>query len=71
MTMPSQRSKTPKGRTIRKAGSLTGNFGPVSRPTRLWQFDPEPGTLLARLQDAYMAGLDAVAARRGANSRPD
>src|SRR5262245_59350583 len=51
----------PKGRqTIRKDGSLTGTHGPVSRPVRLWEFDAKPGTLLARLEAAYMCGLDAV-----------
>ena len=51
----------PKGRqTIRKGGSLTGTHGPVSRPIRLWTFDPKPNTTLARLETAYMSGLDAV-----------
>jgi hypothetical protein len=53
--------KTPKGRqTIRKGGSLTGTHGPVSRPIKLWPFNPKPNTTLARLEAAYMAGLDAV-----------
>ena len=55
------RLKIPKGRPqIRKGGSLTGMHGPVSRPIRLWTFDAKPNTLLARLETAYMTGLDAV-----------
>jgi hypothetical protein len=51
----------PKGRpTIRTGGSLTGNHGPVSRPIKLWRFNPKPNTTLARLEAAYMSGLDAV-----------
>jgi hypothetical protein len=51
----------PKGRqTIRKGGSLTGMHGPVSRPIKLWPFNPKPNTVLARLETAYMSGLDAV-----------
>ena len=51
----------PKGRqTIRKGGSLTGNHGPVSRPIKLWTFNAKPNTMLARLEAAYMSGLDAV-----------
>src|SRR5262245_3757063 len=53
--------KLPKGRpTIRKGGSITGTHGPVSQLIKLWPFDPEPGTTLAHLEKAYMAGLDAV-----------
>jgi hypothetical protein len=53
--------KIPKGRqTIRKGGSLTGTHGPVSRPIKLWSFSPKPNTTLARLETAYMSGLDAV-----------
>jgi hypothetical protein len=52
---------TPRGRqTIRKGGSLTGLHGPVSRPIKLWPFNPKPNTTLARLEAAYMSGLDAV-----------
>ena len=55
------RLKIPKGRqTIRKGGSLTGNHGPVSRPVKLWTFNSKPNTTLARLETAYMSGLDAV-----------
>lgn len=55
------RLKIPKGRPqIRKVGSLTGMHGPVSRPIRLWTFDAKPNTPLARLETAYMTGLDAV-----------
>lgn len=51
----------PKGRqTIRKGGSLTGTHGPVSRPIKLWAFNPQPNTTLGRLEAAYMSGLDAV-----------
>ena len=51
----------PKGRqTIRKGGSLTGTHGPVSRAIKLWPFKPQPNTMLARLETAYMSGLDAV-----------
>lgn len=54
-------STMPKGRqTIRKGGSLTGTHGPVSRPIKLWPFEPKPNTTLARLEAAYMSGLDAV-----------
>lgn len=53
--------KMPKGRqTIRKGGSLTGLHGPVSRPIKLWPFNAKPNTMLARLETAYMTGLDAV-----------
>ena len=56
-----ERLKIPKGRpTIRKGGSLTGNHGPVSRPIKLWPFNPKPNTTLAMLEAAYMSGLDAV-----------
>src|SRR4051812_12085695 len=51
----------PKGRqTIRKGGSITGVTGKVSRMIKLWPFDPPPNTTLARLEAAYMSGLDAV-----------
>jgi len=50
-----------KGRqTIRKNGSITGVNGKISRLIKLWPFDPQPNTTLARLEAAYMAGLDAV-----------
>src|SRR5262245_30618740 len=53
--------KIPKGRTtIRKSGSLTGLHGQKSRAIRLWPFEAKPNTTLARLEVAYMAGLDAV-----------
>ena len=56
-----EKLKIPKGRqTIRKGGSLTGTHGPVSRPIKLWPFNSKPNTTLARLEAAYMAGLDAV-----------
>jgi hypothetical protein len=59
--MPTERLRIPQGRsTIRKRGSLSGIGGPVSRPVKLWPFDPKPNTILARLQTAYMSGLDAV-----------
>jgi hypothetical protein len=55
------RLKIPKGRPqIRKGGSLTGMHGPVSRPIKLWPFDAKPNTIFARLETAYMSGLDAV-----------
>jgi hypothetical protein len=51
----------PRGRqTIRKGGSLTGANGPVSRPMKLWEFEPKPNTTLAKLEAAYMAGVEAV-----------
>jgi hypothetical protein len=51
----------PKGRTtIRKGGSLTGIHGPTSKAIRLWTFDPEPNTIVAQLEQAYVAALDAV-----------
>lgn len=53
--------QTLKGRnTIRKNGSVTGATGQTSRQIKRWRFDPEPDTLLARLQDAYLSGLEAV-----------
>lgn len=53
--------RTPKGRnTIRKNGSLTGATGQTSRLIKRWRFSPKPNTLLARLEAAYMSGLDAV-----------
>ena len=55
------RFRIPNGlQTIRKGGALTGNHGPVSRPVKLWTFDSKPNTALARLESAYMSGLDAV-----------
>ena len=51
----------PKGRTtIRRGGSLTGTAGPISRRVRLWEYDPKPNTTLAKLESAYLAGLNAV-----------
>ena len=51
----------PKGRqTIRKGGSLTGAHGPMSRPMKLWAFEPKPNTTLAKLEAAYLAGVEAV-----------
>lgn len=56
-----EKLRIPKGRpTIRKGGSLTGMHGPVSRPIKLWPFDPKPNTAFARLEAAYMSGLNAV-----------
>ena len=53
--------KIPKGRTtIRKSGSLTGLHGQRSRAIRLWPFDAKPNTTFARLETAYMSGLNAV-----------
>ena len=53
--------QTLKGRnTIRKNGSVTGVTGQTSRMIKRWRFNPEPNTLLARLEAAYMSGLDAV-----------
>ena len=55
------RLKIPKGRPqIRKGGSLTGMHGQKSRPVKLWPFNSKPNTTLARLESAYMSGLDAV-----------
>jgi hypothetical protein len=52
---------TLKGRnTIRKNGSVTGATGQTSRMIKRWRFNAEPNTLLARLEAAYMSGLDAV-----------
>ena len=51
----------PKGRqTIRKGGSLTGAHGPMSRPMKLWTFESKPNTTLAKLEAAYLAGVEAV-----------
>jgi hypothetical protein len=51
----------PKGRqTIRKGGSLTGAHGPMSRPMKLWTLESKPNTTLAKLEAAYMAGVEAV-----------
>src|SRR5262245_33802024 len=51
----------PKGRsTIRKGCSITGIHGPASRTIKLWPFDTKPDTTLAKLEAAYMSGLDAV-----------
>ena len=53
--------QTLKGRnTIRKNGSVTGATGQTSRMIKRWRFSPEPNTLLARLEAAYMSSLDAV-----------
>ena len=53
--------QTLRGRnTIRKNGSVTGATGQTSRMIKRWRFSPEPNTLLARLEAAYMSGLDAV-----------
>jgi hypothetical protein len=53
--------KAPKGRnTIRRGGSVTGATGQTSRMIKRWRFDPKPDTTLARLEAAYMSGLDAV-----------
>jgi hypothetical protein len=53
--------QTLKGRnTIRKNGSVTGATGQTSRIIKRWRFNPEPNTLLARLEAAYLSGLDAV-----------
>jgi hypothetical protein len=53
--------QTLKGRNfIRKGGSATGVTGQTSRMIKRWRFNPEPNTMLARLEAAYMAGLDAV-----------
>jgi len=53
--------QTLKGRnTIRKNGSVTGATGQTSRMIKRWRFSPEPNTLLARLEAAYMSGLEAV-----------
>lgn len=53
--------KIPRGRaTIRRGGSITGLHGQKSRAIRLWPFEAKPNTTLARLEAAYMAGLDAV-----------
>jgi hypothetical protein len=50
-----------KGRnTIRRNGLATGASGQTSRIIKRWRFNPEPNTLLARLEAAYMSGLDAV-----------
>src|SRR5262245_727492 len=55
------RFRIPKGRsTIRKGGSITGIHGPASRTIKLWPFDTKPDTTLAKLEAAYMSGLDAV-----------
>jgi hypothetical protein len=45
---------------IRKNGSLTGATGQTSRMIKRWRFNPEPNTLLARLEAAYFAGLESV-----------
>jgi hypothetical protein len=53
--------QTMKGRnTIRRNGSATGATGQTSRIIKRWRSNAEPNTLLARLEAAYMAGLDAV-----------
>jgi hypothetical protein len=50
-----------KGRsTIRRNGSATGVTGTTARVIKRWGFDPQPNTTLARLQDAYLAGLNCV-----------
>ena len=52
---------TPKGRqTNRKGGSLTGAHGPMSRPMKLWTFESKPNMTLAKLEAAYLAGVEAV-----------
>jgi hypothetical protein len=48
---------TPKGRmTIRKSP----NNGTLNKNINLWEFEPKPGTTLAKLEAAYLAALDAV-----------
>jgi hypothetical protein len=60
-TIMTDKLTMPKGRqTIRQGGSLTGLHGPVSRAIKLWPFKPQPNTMLAGLESAYMTGLDAV-----------
>ena len=47
--------QTLKGRTfIRKGGSALGATGQTSRIIKRWRFNPEPNTLLARLEQAYI-----------------
>ena len=54
-------TKTLKGRNyIRKNGSVMGATGQTSRMIKRWSFDPKPDTTLARLEAAYMSGLDAI-----------
>jgi hypothetical protein len=54
-------TQTMKGRNfIRKNGSSLGATGQTSRMIKRWRFSPEPNTLLARLEAAYLSGLDAV-----------
>ena len=43
-----------------QSGSLTGLHGQRSRAIRLWPFDAKPNTTFARLETAYMSGLNAV-----------
>jgi len=51
----------PRGRqTIRRAGSLLGFHGPVSRRIKLWTSDPKPNTIIAQLERAYFAALETV-----------
>src|SRR4051812_24937097 len=48
---------TPKGRmTIRKGPSN----GALNKNINLWEFEPKPGTTLAKLEAAYLAALDTV-----------
>jgi hypothetical protein len=60
--------KTFKGRmTIRAGTSEDKRNGRENKRVRLWDFDPKPGTTIAKLEGAYLGALssvDAVIARR-------
>jgi hypothetical protein len=60
--------KTFKGRmTIRAGSSEDRRNGRENKRVRLWDFDPKPGTTMAKLEGAYLGALssvDAVIARR-------
>src|SRR5262245_35867001 len=61
MLMNNRSDRMPKGRaTIRKGGSLTGLHGPASKPIKLWAFEAQPDTTLARLEQVYFSALAAV-----------
>jgi hypothetical protein len=59
MNRPARRM--PRGRqTIRKSGSVSDLLGPTSRLIKLWTAESKPNTIMAELEHAYFAALEAV-----------
>ena len=61
-------TKTYKGRmTVRFGSSQDTRNGRQNTRVRLWEFDPKPGSTIAKLEGAYLvalSGVDAVIAKR-------